>query len=145
MGVIYAANRTFVSPETFTLTASISILVMVILGGLGSVPGVILGAAIVTLLNIDVLQSLSLQLSSLRQGDGVIPVIGIPWASLPQQLDPARYQRLVFGLLLIIMMIFRPEGIIPAKRQRLEMHEDDPSGMPPNVENVVLVDGPGGD
>ncbi|MCB0151321.1 MAG: branched-chain amino acid ABC transporter permease, partial [Caldilineaceae bacterium] len=39
MGVIYAANRTFVSPETFSLTASISILVMVILGGLGSIPG----------------------------------------------------------------------------------------------------------
>lgn len=125
MGVIYAANRTFVSPETFSLTQSISILVMVILGGLGSIPGVVLGASIVTLLNIDILQTLSLQLSSLRQGDGMIPLLGVPWASLPSQLDPARYQRLVFGLLLIIMMIFRPEGIIPSRRQRLEMHEEE--------------------
>ncbi len=124
MGVIYAANRTFVSPETFSLTASISILVMVILGGLGSIPGVVLGAAIVTLLNIDFLQTLSLQLSSLRQGSGFIPLTSIPWSSLPTQLDPARYQRLFFGLLLVVMMIFRPEGIIPSQRQRLELHEE---------------------
>lgn len=125
MGVVFAANRTFVSPETFSLTASISILVMVILGGLGSIPGVIVGAAVVTLLNIDVLQTLSLELSRLRQGSGVIPLVGVPWAQLPNQLDPARYQRLVFGLILIVMMIFRPEGIIPSRRQRLEMHEHD--------------------
>jgi len=126
MGVIFAANRTFVSPESFTLTASISILVMVILGGLGSIPGVIVGATIVTLLNIDILQTMSLALSSLRQGSGTIPLLGIAWAEIPTQLDPARYQRLVFGLILIIMMIFRPEGIIPSKRAQLELHEEDP-------------------
>jgi branched-chain amino acid transport system permease protein len=130
MGVLYAANRTFVSPETFSLTVSISILVMVILGGLGSIAGVVLGAAIVTMLNIDILQTLSLQLSSLRQGSGTIPLLGIPWASLPTQLDPARYQRLFFGLLLIVMMIFRPEGIIPSQRRRLELHEE-PAQEPP--------------
>jgi branched-chain amino acid transport system permease protein len=123
MGIVFAANRTFVSPESFSLTASISILVMVILGGLGSIPGVIVGAAVVTLLNIDFLQTLSLELSRLRQGAGTIPLLGVPWAELPSQLDPARYQRLVFGLILILMMIFRPEGIIPSRRQRLEMHE----------------------
>lgn len=125
MGVIFAANRQFISPETFSLTQSISILVMVILGGLGSVPGVIVGAAVVRMLEIDWLQSLSLLLSQLRQGTGVIPLLGIPWAELPTQLDPARYQRLAFGLILILMMIFRPEGIIPSRRRQLEMHEHD--------------------
>lgn len=43
MGVIYGAQRTFVSPESFTLLASITILAMVILGGMGSIPGAILG------------------------------------------------------------------------------------------------------
>lgn len=123
MGVVFAANRTFVSPETFSLIASISVLVMVILGGLGSIPGAIMGAAVVTLLNIDFLQTLSLELSRLRQGTGVIPLLGIPWSQLPNQLDPARYQRLVFGLILIVMMIFRPEGIIPSQRRKMEMHE----------------------
>lgn len=55
MGVIFAAKQTFISPESFVLTQSISILSMVVLGGLGSIPGVILGAAIVTLLNISLL------------------------------------------------------------------------------------------
>lgn len=146
MGVIYAANRTFVSPETFSLTQSISVLVMVILGGLGSIPGVVLGAAIVTLLNIDVLQTLSLGLSSLRQGTGMIPLIGVPWAQLPTQLDPARYQRLVFGLLLVIMMIFRPEGIIPSRRRKLELHEDaGPMEPPADAEDVLIISSTGGD
>jgi branched-chain amino acid transport system permease protein len=123
MGVVFAANRTFVSPETFSLTSSISVLVMVILGGLGSIPGVVVGAAVVTLLNIDFLQTLSLELSRLRQGSGFIPLLGIPWSQLPSQLDPARYQRLVFGIILVLMMIFRPEGIIPSQRRKLEMHE----------------------
>jgi branched-chain amino acid transport system permease protein len=123
MGVIFAANRTFVSPESFSLIASISVLVMVILGGLGSIAGAIVGATVVTLLNIDFLQTLSLELSRLRQGAGSIPLLGIPWAQLPSQLDPARYQRLVFGIILIVMMIFRPEGIIPSQRRQMEMHE----------------------
>jgi branched-chain amino acid transport system permease protein len=125
MGVVFAANRTFVSPETFSLTSSISVLVMVILGGLGSIPGAVIGAAVVTLLNIDFLQTLSLELSRLRQGADFIPILGIPWASLPSQLDPARYQRLVFGIILVLMMIFRPEGIIPSQRRKLEIHEHD--------------------
>jgi hypothetical protein len=71
----------------------------------------------------------------LRQGAGIIPLVGIPWSELPAQLDPARYQRLVFGLLLIIMRIFRPEGIIPSQRARLELHEDDDDpNLPSNPE-----------
>lgn len=130
MGVVFAANRTFVSPETFSLTQSISVLVMVILGGLGSIGGAVVGAAVVKILEIDLLQTLSLHLSALRQGTGEIPLLGMPWADLPSQLDPARYQRLVFGILLIVMMIFRPEGIIPSRRRKLELHEETeiPSG-----------------
>ena len=75
MGVLLSASRTFVSPESFNFMQSISVLTMVILGGLGSIPGVILGAAVVTILNLQVLQGLSLWLSSLRQSDIVIPDI----------------------------------------------------------------------
>jgi branched-chain amino acid transport system permease protein len=125
MGVVLAASRAFISPESFSLEKSISVLVIVILGGLGSVPGVLAGAAIVQLLQIDILQNLSLELSRLRQGADLIPLLGIPWADLPSQLDPARYQRFVFGIILILMMIFRPEGILPSGRRKLEMHEHD--------------------
>ena len=117
MGVLFAASRTFVSPESFNFMQSIGVLSMVILGGLGSIPGVILGAAAVVVLNLQVLQSFSLYLSDLRQSDAVIPIINFAWHNLSNQLDPAKYQRMVFGLILIVMMIYRPSGLIPAKRR----------------------------
>lgn len=118
MGVLFAASRTFVSPESFNFMQSIGVLTMVILGGIGSIPGVILGAAVVTILNLQILQGLSLWLTSLRQSDSVIPIINFAWRDLSSQLDPAKYQRMLFGIILIVMMIYRPEGLIPAKRRK---------------------------
>ena len=124
MGALYAANRTFVSPETFSFLQSIGVLTMVILGGLGSIPGVIFGASAVVILNIQVLQNFSLYLSELRQSDAVIPIINFAWKNLSNQLDPAKYQKLVFGIILVVMMIFRPSGLIPAERRKRELVED---------------------
>jgi branched-chain amino acid transport system permease protein len=67
MGAIFAAKQLFVSPESFTLLQSITILSMVILGGMGSIRGAIVGAMAVTLLNIELLKSLSDYLVHLRQ------------------------------------------------------------------------------
>lgn len=121
MGALVAASRTFVSPETFNFMQSIGVLSMVILGGQGSIPGVILGAATVIVLNLQILQGFSLYLSQLRQSDAVIPLINFAWRDLSAQLDPAKYQRLLFGTILVLMMIFRPEGLIPAERRRREL------------------------
>ncbi|MFH0782039.1 MAG: branched-chain amino acid ABC transporter permease [Pseudomonadota bacterium] len=121
MGVLLAASRTFISPESFSFMQSIGVLSMVILGGSGSIPGVILGAAVVTILNLQVLQGFSLYLSELRQSDAVIPIINFAWKDLSTQLDPAKYQKLLFGLILILMMIFRPAGLIPAKRRKRQV------------------------
>jgi branched-chain amino acid transport system permease protein len=121
MGVLFAASRTFVSPESFSFMQSIGVLSMVILGGLGSIPGVIVGAAVVVLLNVQVLQMFSLYLSQLRQSDAVIPIINFAWKNLSSQLDPAKYQRMVFGIILVLMMIYRPAGLIPAARRKSEL------------------------
>lgn len=121
MGVLFAASRTFVSPETFTFLQSVGVLTMVILGGLGSITGVIVGATLVTLLNIQVLQSFSLYLSQLRQSDASF--LGFHWKNLSNQLDPSKYQRLIFGILLVVMMIYKPAGLIPAARRKRELTE----------------------
>jgi branched-chain amino acid transport system permease protein len=121
MGVLLAASRTFISPESFSFMQSIGVLSMVILGGSGSIPGAILGAAVVTVLNLQILQGFSLYLSELRQSDAIIPLINFAWRDLSTQLDPAKYQRLLFGLILILMMIFRPGGLIPAKRRKRKL------------------------
>ena len=118
MGVLFAASRTFVSPESFNFLQSIGVLSMVILGGLGSIPGVILGAAVVVILNLQVLQGLSLWIGGLRQSGMVIPVINFPLSNISPLLDPAQYQRMLFGLILIFMMIYRQNGLIPATRRK---------------------------
>ncbi|MGA2083841.1 MAG: branched-chain amino acid ABC transporter permease [Holophaga sp.] len=130
MGVLFAASRTFVSPETFTFLQSVGVLTMVILGGIGSITGVIVGATLVTLLNIQVLQSFSLYLSGLRQSGAVIPLLNWHWSSLSNQLDPSKYQRLIFGLLLVIMMIYRPAGLLPAARRKRELNESSGDAEP---------------
>lgn len=118
IGVLYGAKQSFVSPDSFSLLNSISILAMVIVGGLGSVRGVLLGAVIVTLLQLQVLKNLSLQLNALRNIDWVVPVLGFHIRDWPSQLEPAKYERLVFGVLLILMMLFRPKGLLPETRER---------------------------
>jgi branched-chain amino acid transport system permease protein len=121
IGVLYAAKQTIVSPESFSLDQSISILAMVIVGGLGGIRGVILGAMIVTLLNLQILTNFSLQINALRNIDYVVPIINFHIRAWPPQLEPAKYQRFVFGFLLVVMMIFRPEGLLPEARRKQEM------------------------
>ncbi|HEU4344977.1 MAG TPA: branched-chain amino acid ABC transporter permease [Candidatus Binatia bacterium] len=121
VGVVFAAKQVFINPESFTFMESIGVLAMVILGGMGSVPGAILGAAGVTILNLQLLKGLSLWLNSLRQSGAelVIPWLGsYSLAQLPVQFEPAKYERMVFGLILIAMMIFRPQGLIPPQKDQ---------------------------
>jgi branched-chain amino acid transport system permease protein len=127
MGVLFAASRTFVSPESFNFLQSVSVLTMVILGGIGSIPGVIIGASVVVVLNLQVLPSLSLYLAKLRQSEAIIPLINFHWKNLSNQLDPSKYQRLLFGIILILMMIYRPVGIIPASRRKRKLMSDAPA------------------
>jgi branched-chain amino acid transport system permease protein len=121
VGVLFAAKQVFINPESFTFMESIGVLAMVILGGMGSVPGAILGATGVTILNLQLLKGLSIWLNGLRQSGAelVIPLLGsFSMAQLPVQFEPAKYERMVFGLILILMMIFRPQGILPPKQDR---------------------------
>lgn len=126
MGAIFAAKQLFVSPETFTLLQSITILAMVILGGMGSIRGAIVGAMAVTLLNIEVLKSLSDFLVQLRQTGFVLNLgfTSFDFSHLSDQVEPAKYERMIFGLILVLMMIFRPGGMIPERRHRLEANKD---------------------
>jgi branched-chain amino acid transport system permease protein len=121
MGVLFAAKQVFINPESFTFMESIGVLAMVILGGMGSVPGAVLGAAGVTILNLQLLKGFSLWLNALRQSGAALtlPLIGtFSLSELPVQFEPAKYERMVFGLILILMMIFRPQGILPPSRER---------------------------
>lgn len=92
MGAVFAAKMGFVSPESFTFWESIMVLCMVVLGGMASIPGVVLGAAALV-----VLPEAFRQLQS--------------------------YRMLIFGASMVAMMIFRPQGLWPSGRRKMEMEE----------------------
>lgn len=123
MGVVFASKQLFINPPTFDLLRSINILAMVILGGMGSIPGVILGAVIVTLLDLQILPRMATVLRDAQRA-------GVP---IPAAFDPTQYQRLLFGILLVLMMIFRPQGILPDERRSEELHVGD---EPPSKEET---------
>ena len=98
--------------QSFSFAISILVLVMVVVGGMGNIYGVMLGALVLEYLNFKGLEKI---------GDGInnsIDLVGID-----QAVDIPRYKTLIFGLLLVSMMLLRPEGLIPSARRKAELHE----------------------
>lgn len=107
-GGIFAAMQGFVSPESFSLIESIMVLAMVVLGGMGHIPGVILGAVLLSVLP-----------EALRYGVGPLQtaLFGKPLV------DPESLRMLIFGLALVLVMRFRPAGLWPSPERRRELQE----------------------
>jgi len=94
-GVVLAAKTTFINPASFTFLESAMILSIVVLGGMGSIPGVILGALLLML--------------------------------LPEYLRVFQdYRMLLFGATMVLMMVFRPQGMVPAIRRSYQYRRDEP-------------------
>jgi branched-chain amino acid transport system permease protein len=98
-GAIFAHWESFVTPESFTFWESILLVCAVVLGGMGSVTGVILGAACIVAVP-EILRDL----------------LGTAFGN-------ARY--LLFGVALVLMAIYRPQGIWPSRRRSLELNPGD--------------------
>ena len=105
-GCFFATRQGFVSPESFSLTESISILCMVVLGGMGHIPGVILGAIILAGLP-EFLRAVVEPLQHMLFGAVV--------------LDPEGIRMLMFGLAMVLVMLFRPAGLWPSSVRRREL------------------------
>ncbi len=102
-GGIFARWENFVTPESFTFWESVMLVTMVVIGGMGSIPGVLLGAAIVALVP-----------EALRN------ILGSEFVS---------WRTLIFGVALVLVAVFRPQGIWPNKRLSRELHlEEDARG-----------------
>ena len=98
-GAILAARQSTIFPHSFNLIISINILAGIIVGGLGSIPGVIVGMLI---------------------------LVGLP--ELLREFTEYRF--LMYGILLIVVMIVKPEGFLPEATRKRELHSDEP-GMAP--------------
>ena len=108
-GVFNASKLTIVSPEQFQFALSFIVLAMIILGGMGNIWGVAAGAFIVYLI----------QVQGLHQLNKMVELLGIP---VLKDINFTDYQYLLFGGALVLMMLFRPEGLFPSQRRRRELH-----------------------
>ena len=124
-GVLFSSYQGFVSPESFTLMESIMVLAMVVLGGMGSIRGVVLGALILS-----VMPEVFRDLVNWIQPFVMDNVTFVSREVLRNVLDASTLRMLVFGLALILVMRYRPEGLWPSNRRRAELHDGDPEPTP---------------
>ncbi|MBV9655886.1 MAG: branched-chain amino acid ABC transporter permease, partial [Acetobacteraceae bacterium] len=125
-GTVYVAKLQTATPEMFGFPVSVMVLVMIVLGGLGSEWGAVLGAVMLSLLQSWFLPGLTEWLHAL--GDA----IGSAWL---RQIELAPATELIFGIVLVLTMLFRREGLLPAARkqpalsfeqQHIEMRQVEP-------------------
>jgi len=116
------------SPETSGFLSSSPILVMVVLGGMGNIPGVIAGAVLIYYVIFNVLSDLPQNAANLAQS------IGLGWLNESNGDYPGlagevqRLKFLIFGLILVLTMLLRPQGLIPSRQREQELvkgvHDD---------------------
>lgn len=123
-GAMLALAYGRVAPDVFTLTASIDFLVMIVLGGLGSVAGAVVGAVFVTALPL-----------VLAEYSSSIPFLAAPGSG---GLDPSTASRIVYGLAIIAVLVFLRGGLAGAAR-RLRTSRSTPTAPPDDDDRPVVV------
>jgi branched-chain amino acid transport system permease protein len=113
-GAFYASFTSFISPDAFDFSISVIILAMVILGGSGNITGVLLGASIIMLIDRVLLDRLKVIINGVLQGVVFRDIASGPLAVFVNSLtDATAYKIAIFGLILVVMMKVRPQGILP--------------------------------
>ncbi|MGB8266280.1 MAG: hypothetical protein WCE44_08175 [Candidatus Velthaea sp.] len=113
-GVAYSAKLQLVSPDQFQFAVSVAILSMLVLGGMGNIIGVVVGSLLIS----------SLDRFLLPQATTIIAAI----AHVHVDLSNSRF--LIYGVILVITMVLRPEGLIPNRRRRAELRMTSAEAMP---------------
>jgi branched-chain amino acid transport system permease protein len=107
-GCALASKLQLVSPDQFQFNVSVFVLAMLVLGGMGNIPGVIAGSLILS----------SLERFILPQTTNFMHSIGL-------SIDLTNSRFLIYGIILVLMMLFRPEGLIPSGQRKAELHAAD--------------------
>lgn len=117
-GAFYGAFIKSIFPTSFSFNISILILCMVVLGGMGNIYGVILGAVALQGVNFYLLPQMNQWVHAIGEavGNQALATVDLP-----------RYNFFIFGIILVLMMLLRPEGIIPNRQRQEELHDDDPT------------------
>jgi branched-chain amino acid transport system permease protein len=117
-GAFIASFNQGAFPTQFDFNISVFLLCMVILGGMGSLWGVVVAGFILAWLNVEGLANIGFWLN----GNIVMPVFGT-------QIDVPKYSFGIYGFLIVVMMLFRPTGLIPERRRKREIEEGQGAGL----------------
>ena len=128
-GTFYVAKLTTATPDMFTFPVSVMVLVMVVLGGLGSIRGVVLAALLVAFLQSVILQDLTEYVHALGR---------LVSSDFLQRVELITSLELIFGLILVLMMIFRREGLWPAVRRVSALTREQQTAAPSRGAAVQL-------
>ncbi len=120
-GTFYVAKLQTASPEMFMFPVSVMILVMIVFGGMGSVAGVVVGALTLQLLQSWFLQDLTQWIHALGEVTGI---------AFLQKLDLVQSIELIFGIILVLMMLYRRQGLIPERAAVTALTFDQQNAMP---------------
>jgi branched-chain amino acid transport system permease protein len=134
-GAIYASYLQFIDPGQFDFSISVLVLCMVILGGTGNIYGVMLGGLIISSFDRIFAERATGWLHALGNAVGTTGTFPLPWPAgasfslkgLLNGIDLMRLRLLVFGLSLVLLMVLRPQGILPTRRGRSLSAEDRPA------------------
>jgi branched-chain amino acid transport system permease protein len=120
-GTFYVAKLQTATPEMFMFPVSVMILVMIVLGGIGSVAGVVVGALILQLLQSWFLQDLTQWIHTLGEWTGI---------AFLERVDLVQSIELIFGIILVVMMLYRRQGLIPERAAVKALTYEQQSAMP---------------
>ncbi len=114
-GAFYGALVTIVSPDDFSFSISIAVLSIIVLGGIGNITGVILGSFVLTFVIFWALPHMNEWSTTVSQTLNVQALASIDFSS---------YTYIVYGAALILMMLFRPGGLLPSRARRIELEHN---------------------
>jgi len=131
-GAFFGAYLGSITPSSFQFDKSVLILCMVILGGLGNIPGVILGGLIIVSADIFFLNRLTDLLKQIASNSH---------SQALADFKASDYRLLLFGLVVVVMMLVRPEGLLPNERRRAELHAEGDELIQENVDILDVTPG----
>jgi branched-chain amino acid transport system permease protein len=126
-GAYIASFNSVANPSQFNFNISIFLLCMVVLGGMGSIWGVVVAAVILSWLNVEGLANIGSWLNS----------------NTPLNFEVAKYQFGIYGVILVLMMLFRPVGLIPERRRKRELEEGTRGPLDEPIYEMRGADEPG--
>ncbi len=129
-GAFYGAKLSYVSSENFGFIVSVTVLAMVVLGGMGNIPGAMLGAIVLYFILFWLLPNAPGQMQGLASS------LGLDWLN---QSNPngwpgigevvSRSKYVIFGLILVGIMLLRPQGLLPSQIRKQELTHEEPEAL----------------